>query len=84
MGLRRYLLRVLIAGDQLINTLLGGDPDETLSDSLHRHNVEGKRFACVICGFLDLFERDHCRKSFERGIQRMRDALAADDGKPAA
>lgn len=79
MGVRRYLLRVLIAGDQLLNTLAGGDPDETISDSLHRHNTEGAKFACVLCRFLDLFERDHCRKSWLRGIKRMRDALAADD-----
>lgn len=77
MGVRRYALRVLIAGDQLINTLLGGDPDETLSDSLYRHKTEGKRFACVICRFLDNFERDHCRKSWLRGVKRMQDALAA-------
>ena len=77
MGLRRYVLRVLIAADQLANAALGGDPGETISDSLHRHNVEGARFACILCRFLDLFERDHCRKSFERGVKRMRDALAA-------
>lgn len=77
MGLRRYALRILIAVDQLANTLLGGDPDETISDSLYRHKTEGAPFACVLCRFLDTFERDHCRKSYLRGVQRMHDALAA-------
>lgn len=79
MGLRRYGLRILIAADQFGNTILGGDPDETISDSLYRHKLEGKRFACVLCRFLDLFEQDHCRKSWLRGLQRMRDALAASE-----
>lgn len=78
MGVRRYALRVLIAADQMLNALLGGDPDETISDSLYRHQLEGKRFACVLCRLFGLFEREHCRKSWLRGLQRMRDALAAD------
>lgn len=79
MGVRRYLIRVLISVDQMANTLLGGCPDETISDSLYRHKTEGAKFACVLCRFLDLFERDHCRKSWLRGIKRMQDALAASD-----
>lgn len=79
MGVRRYLLRVAIAADQMLNTLAGGDPDETVSDALYRHKTEGKRFACVLCRLFDLFEDDHCRKAWLRGIKRMRDALAAND-----
>lgn len=33
-ALRRYLLNVLVAIDQLFSTLLGGDPDETISSRL--------------------------------------------------
>lgn len=32
--IRRYLLNVLVAVDQLINALLAGDPDETISSCL--------------------------------------------------
>jgi hypothetical protein len=31
---RKYLLRVLLGFDQLLNTFLGGDEDETLSSRL--------------------------------------------------
>jgi hypothetical protein len=34
--MRTYLLHVLVAGDQLINALIGGFPDETLSSAAYR------------------------------------------------
>jgi hypothetical protein len=39
--LRKYIRNVLVSIDQLINTVLGGDPDETLSSrayKLDKHN----------------------------------------------
>lgn len=38
----RYLKQVLIAFDQLINALLGGWADETLSSRAWRHYVKGR------------------------------------------
>ncbi|WP_059412652.1 hypothetical protein [Cupriavidus basilensis] len=64
--MRKYLLNLLIALDQGANTLLGGDPDETISSRAGKGQAEGKRWACVLCRFLDWFERDHCTKSIER------------------
>ena len=39
----RYLKQVLIAFDQLINALLGGWADESLSAHAWRQHLEGKR-----------------------------------------
>ena len=62
--MKRYIWNLLISIDQLINTLLGGYPDETLSSRM------GKRTDCkvcfFICKFLDLFQKDHCYKSIEK------------------
>lgn len=65
----RYILNILIAVDQLINTLIGGYPDETLSASAYLGEREGKilpRFFRPVIDFLFLpFERDHCKRAFE-------------------
>jgi len=61
---KRYFWNLLISIDQLLNTILGGYPDETLSSRM------GKQEDCKACNFicrvLDVFEKDHCKKSIER------------------
>ena len=37
----RYLRNVLIAIDQLVNAILGGDPDETISSRVAKHRGHG-------------------------------------------
>lgn len=74
--MRKYLLNLLIAIDQGANTLLGGDPDETISSRAGKGQAQGKRWACVLCRFLDWFQRDHCAKSIERNEGA--DAVVAD------
>ena len=60
---KRYFWFLFIAIDQLINTILGGYPDETLSSRM------GKRPHCPVCRFvcrlLDIIDKDHCQKSIE-------------------
>lgn len=72
----RYILNLLIALDQLINTLIGGYPDETLSASAWLGEQQGKMIPRIMRPVIDFlfipFERDHCRKAFEaerRGVQ---------------
>jgi len=64
----RYILNILIAIDQLVNTLIGGYPDETLSASAWRGEQHGKVIHCIarpVIDFLFLpFERNHCRNSY--------------------
>ena len=54
------LLQVLIAFDQLVNTLLGGWADETLSSRAHRTSP---KIAKVI-DTLFWFDKDHCEVSY--------------------
>jgi len=63
----KYFWNILISVDQLANTLLGGDPDMTISGRMGRWNVKPEgtvryKISCTVCKFLDLFEKDHCEK----------------------
>lgn len=67
--MRRYLLNVAIAIDQTLNALRGGSPDETLSAAAWRTEQKGRLLGRLFRPLIDLifalFEKDHCRKSFE-------------------
>jgi uncharacterized membrane protein YbhN (UPF0104 family) len=65
--MKQYFWNILICIDQFINTLLGGFPDETLSSRMGKHVTKGDCIICsFICGFLNLFEKDHCIKNIEK------------------
>lgn len=62
----------LIALDQAINTLFGGDPDETISSRMGKWARNGennhglKKPLYKIANFIvELFEKDHFKKSIE-------------------
>ena len=59
----RYIMNWLRWLDEGLNVLTGGDANETLSSRAGKGVKEGKRWACVLCRFLDLFQRDHCIRS---------------------
>lgn len=63
---RRYLWNVLIGLDQFANTLLGGDPDETISSRMGK-NVAKRNcpFCNFMCELLNLIDKNHCQKSIE-------------------
>jgi hypothetical protein len=61
---KRYIWNFLIAVDQLVNTITGGDPDETISSRAGKRQNDCK-FCFYLCRFLDLFQKDHCTKSIE-------------------
>ena len=67
-----YLWNLLIALDQSINTVFGGDPDETLSSRMGKwakngENNRGLRKPIYwISNFVvELFQKDHFQKSVE-------------------
>ena len=62
--LRRYIWNILIAIDQLFNTIFGGDPDETISSRLGKHR-NANWFTRLLSRFLDLFQSKHVEKSIE-------------------
>ena len=64
MSLKTYLRNLLIGLDQGINTLMGGDPDETLSSRWGKE-VARCAFCRWVCRVLDYFDTGHCQKSIE-------------------
>ena len=71
--MKHYIKNLLIGFDQFINTILNGEPDETLSSRSYRL---GQRYwyANAIRIFIDtlffIFERDHCYKSYLSELER--------------
>ena len=61
-----YGKRTLIAVDQLLNTLLGGWPAETLSSRCWRWSRDGVRaWPRRVVDRLFFWQREHCRESYE-------------------
>jgi hypothetical protein len=54
---------VLRALGRATNASLGGDEKETISSRLGRAEELNKPYACVICRFLSLLVKNHCKKS---------------------
>lgn len=67
----RRVFRILVALDQLVNALLNGYPDETISSRAAKAARRGARWGCVLCKILHWFDRDHCERVIE-----------LDEGKP--
>lgn len=65
----RYLFNILVWLDQGLNTLLAGNPDETLSSRAHKAMLKaertGKRWGCILCALLDKIDPGHCAKAVE-------------------
>ena len=64
--MKQYLFNILISVDQMINTLLAGNPDETISSRMGKLNRAGKCKPCTfICKILSRFDKRHCFNSIE-------------------
>lgn len=72
--LRHWLKQILVAVDQLANTILGGWADETLSSRLwrnrHRPGWRHVRSALDFVAAL-LGDFDHCQASYESEARRL-------------
>lgn len=66
----QYIKNVLIAVDQLINTICMGWPDETFSSRCWRWYLDGKKWPCYIVDTLLFFDIEHCKNSFESEVLR--------------
>jgi hypothetical protein len=69
--MKRYIWNLLISLDQLLNTLINGDPDETISSRMGKRAREGDQLGKLVCRVLNIFDKNHCEKSIEE-----------DEGKP--
>ena len=58
------LKQVLIALDQLVNTMLGGWADETLSSRAYRMSRTGKHWPRRVIDWIFFWELDHCKAAF--------------------
>lgn len=64
---KKYIWNLLIAIDQLFNTIFAGDPDETVSSRMGKHIAKHDcPFCNFMCGLLNLIQKDHCIKSIEK------------------
>ncbi len=62
--LKAYLWNLLVAVDQLLNTLAFGDPDETLSSRMGK--ASGRCRLCrALCRLFNRIDARHCQKSIE-------------------
>jgi hypothetical protein len=66
----RRLLRISISLDQTLNTIFGGDEDETISSRAGKARHRNQ-FAYWLCWLLDKIDPNHCE-----------DAIEADEGEP--
>ena len=65
--------QILIALDQLINALIGGTADETLSARAHRMRVKWHRYWGWTAGAIDklfFWQRGHCHAAYQREHER--------------
>ena len=64
--MRQYVWNIIIWIDQGVNVVfMRGDPDETVSSRAAKAQRKGHRWGCVLCRFMDLFDKDHCEKNIE-------------------
>jgi hypothetical protein len=45
--------------------IFGSKPPTTISDIAGKAMLSGERWGCILCRFLELFEKDHCLKAIE-------------------
>lgn len=68
-----YLLSVWIAVDQLLNALLLGAPDESLSSRAYRADRDGKAFGRFFRPLIDgmfFWQQRHCYQAYLAEVQR--------------
>lgn len=80
--IKRYLIGLSLAGNQLANALTGGHADETVSSRLGRARDHGSKAAIVGCRVLEFVDvhahvdgRDHCAKAVKNERERLQEGL---------
>lgn len=66
--LKQYIVNILIALDQVVNAIFGGDPKETISSRADKAMREGKAWGCILCKFLSKIQKDHCQKAYDPAV----------------
>lgn len=64
--MKRYFWNVAISIDQFFNTILAGDPDETMSSRMGKRLAQRTCALCkAVCWLLDRVQINHCVRSIE-------------------
>lgn len=58
--LGRYFLNLAVLLNEAANTLLGGSPNETISERAAKARNAGRRWGCVLCSLLNRINPGHC------------------------
>lgn len=65
--MKRYIWNILIALDDLMNAILGGNGQETMSSRMGKHLAKHDcPFCNFMCKLLNYIQKDHCVKSIEK------------------
>lgn len=64
----RYLLNLAVLLDEAANTILGGSPNETISERSAKARAAGRRWGCVLCGLLNKLNPGHCDRALTSTI----------------
>ena len=62
--------QILVALDQLVNALIGGYADETLSSRAHRRRLRGKGGVAWVIDHVFFWQDEHCKASYESELER--------------
>ena len=66
-----YIKNILIALDQVLNTIFAGSCDETLSSRAWRLEQErGRKWPRFLIDAILFFDKDHCHQSYLSEIER--------------
>lgn len=73
--MRIWALNVVIAADQMVNALLRGDPDETLSSRAYRMHLKGQPYWGGLANVIDalfFWQRAprHCERAYLSEVER--------------
>lgn len=70
--MKEWFVNILIAGDQLLNTILRGHPDETLSSRAYRNEFEHKSWKVIrmLIDLLFFWQPNHCEQAFYSELER--------------
>lgn len=63
--MRTYFWNILVSIDQFINTLLYGNPDETISSRAAKARNAGRWWGCIFCRLIDKLDPNHCDDTIE-------------------
>ena len=75
-SIKNYMRNIAIAADQLVNAMIAGSPDETVSSRVYRgavlvvHPNRAARMAYRAINALFFWQEDHCRAAYLREKQR--------------